>query len=119
MRELYEHWGIMTPEIEEFLSRRYIERIVGCVENVTNKNCALPAGEKKAQIRKMINDPKARAAVSAAVPKSKYMKLMLIPIKMKSTALTYLEAKSFLPLSRAIQSFSQSSKREDKKSERL
>lgn len=47
MRELYEHWGIMTPEIEEFLSRRYIERIVGCVENVTNKNCALPAGEKR------------------------------------------------------------------------
>lgn len=93
MRELYEHWGIMTPEIEEFLSRRYIERIVGCVENVTNKNCTLPAGEKKAQIRKMINDPKARAAVSAAVPKSKYMKLMLIPIKMKSTALTYLEGK--------------------------
>ena len=83
----------MTPEIEEFLSRRYIERIVGCVENVTNKICTLPAGEKKAQIRKMINDPKARAAVSAAVPKSKYMKLMLIPIKMKSTALTYLEGK--------------------------
>ena len=114
MRELYEHWGIMTPEIEEFLSRRYIERIVGCVENVTNKNCTLPAGEKKVQIRKMINDPKARAAVSAAVPKSKYMKLMLIPIKMKSTALTYLEGKVISSVKSGNQSFSQSLKREDK-----
>ncbi|MBR6532841.1 MAG: glycosyltransferase, partial [Clostridia bacterium] len=38
MRDLYAHWGIMNAEIDEFISRRYIERIIGCVENVTNKN---------------------------------------------------------------------------------
>ena len=48
MRELYEHWGIMTPEIEEFLSRRYIERIVGCVETLQTKTApCLPAKKRR------------------------------------------------------------------------
>lgn len=93
MLDLYSHWNVGSPEITEFLSRRYIERLVGCVENVTNKNCTLPAKEKKAQIRQMINDPKAIAACATARPSSKYMKLMLLPIKWKNTTLTYLEGR--------------------------
>lgn len=94
MKDLYSHWGVMSPEIEEFLARRYIERVVGCVENVTNKNCTLSKSEKKAEIKKMISDAKARNAVKTAIPKSSYMKIMLIPIKMNSTALTYLEGRA-------------------------
>lgn len=91
MVDLYKYWNIMNPDVDEFLSRRYIERVVGCVENVTNKNCTLSKSEKKAQIHKMINNEKAIKAVKTAKPKSKYMKIMLAPIKMKSTGLTYLE----------------------------
>ena len=90
MRDLYAYWGIDNEETEEFLSRRYIERVIGCVENVTNKNCTLTAKEKKEEIRKMISAPAARDAVKKAVPKSKHMKILLIPVKHNNVFLTYL-----------------------------
>lgn len=93
MLELYEHWKTDSPEIREFLARRYIERVIGCIENVTNRSCTLSSKEKKAEIKKMISSDRAREAVKAANPNSKYMKLMLMPIKWKNTALTYLEGK--------------------------
>lgn len=93
MVELYEHWGISNAEIDEFLARRYVERLVGCIENVTNKSCTLSSKEKKAHISRMIKSERAKQSVKLAVPKSKYMKLMLLPIKWQNTFLTYLEGK--------------------------
>ena len=93
MLDLYKHWDVDSPEIREFLARRYIERVIGCVENVTNRNCTLTPKEKKAQIKKMISSQSAREAVKIAKPNSKYMKLMLMPIKWNNTPLTYLEGK--------------------------
>ena len=91
MRELYAYWNVSSDEIEEFLSRRYIERVIGCIENVTNKNCTLSGKEKRAEIKKMITSDTAVAAVKHAVPKSKYMKIMLMPIKCQNATLTYWE----------------------------
>ena len=93
MLELYEHWKTDSPEIREFLARRYIERVIGCIENVTNRNCTLSSKEKKAEIKKMISSDRAREAVKTAKPNSNYMKLMLMPIKWNNTLLTYLEGK--------------------------
>lgn len=93
MLDLYEHWQVDSPEIREFLARRYIERVIGCVENVTNRNCTLSAKEKKAEIKKMISSDRAREAVKTAKPNSTYMKLMLLPVKWNSAGLTYLEGK--------------------------
>ena len=90
MRDLYAHWGIMNGEIDEFISRRYIERIIGCVENVTNKNCDLTTNEKKAQIKNMICSETAQNAVKCAKPGSLYMKVLLLPIKWKSVWLMYM-----------------------------
>ena len=90
MEELYAHWNIDTPEVREFLARRYIERIIGCIENVTNKNCTLSAMEKKAQIKKMICSDTAQKAVHTAVPNSSYMKILLMPIKWKCVGLMYM-----------------------------
>lgn len=90
MEELYAHWNIDTPEVREFLARRYIERIIGCVENVTNKNCTLSAKEKKAEIKKMICSDTAQNAVHTAVPNSSYMKILLMPIKWKNVGLMYM-----------------------------
>ncbi|MEG1846651.1 MAG: glycosyltransferase family 2 protein, partial [Oscillospiraceae bacterium] len=84
MIDLYKHWGVSSDASKEFLERRYIERIVGCIENVTNKNCTLSSSEKKEQIKKMISNNKTKKAVKIASPKSLYMKLMLLPIKMQS-----------------------------------
>ena len=92
MHELYEYWGVMTPEVREFLDRRYIERLIGCVENLTNKNCTLSNEEKLREIRYYITTPRAREAVRGADPRSLYMKVMLLPIKFRSTFLTFLES---------------------------
>lgn len=93
MLDLYEHWELDTPETREFLARRYIERVIGCIENVTNRNCTLSPKEKKSEIKKMISSDRARQAVKIAQPNSKYMKLMLLPIKWNNATLTYLEGK--------------------------
>ena len=92
MKDLYAYWNVSSPESPEFLDRRYIERLVGCVENLTNKNCDLPRRAKLKEIRQYITTPRAKEAVANAQPRSSYMKVMLIPFKLRSTLLTYLES---------------------------
>jgi glycosyltransferase EpsJ len=91
MKELYSYWGIDNAEVREFLARRYVERLIGCVENVTNKNCTLSNKEKRKEIKRMISTNTAKAYLKTAEPKSVYMKLMLVPVKMNSACLTKLE----------------------------
>lgn len=93
MEELFAHWGVDTPEVREFLARRYIERIIGCVENVTNRNCPLSSKEKKAEIKRIISTDRVKNAVKTAKPNSKYMKIMLLPIKWNNAGLTYMEGR--------------------------
>ena len=93
MNELFAYWGVDTPESREFLARRYTERLIGCIENVTNKNCTLSRAEKRAEVAKMITTPQARAALSLARPKSSYMKLMLMPLKWRNVTLTMTQSR--------------------------
>ncbi len=93
LKDLYSYWGVENDGVREFLARRYVERLIGCIENVTNKNCNLKAGEKRKEIKKMISASTARAYLKQAKPRSSYMKIMLIPIRMKSATLTYLEGR--------------------------
>lgn len=93
MLTLYKYWGIEDEKSREMIHRRYIERVIGCVENVTNEACDLSSKEKKARIRMMINSKPTRIALKYAKPNSLMMRLMLIPVKMRSTCLTYLEGK--------------------------
>ncbi len=93
MVELYRHWGVDNEQSREFLARRYIERVVGCIENVTNPACTLSAKEKRAEIKRMIQSPTVKALLPIAKPRSRMMKLMLIPIRMGSATLTYLEGR--------------------------
>ena len=92
MKDLYAYWNVSSPESKEFLDRRYIERLVGCVENLTNKNCDLPRRAKLKEIRQYITTTRAKEAVANAQPRSSYMKVMFIPFKLRSTLLTYLES---------------------------
>lgn len=91
MVDLYKHWGIDNENSREFLARRYIERVIGCIENVTNKSCTLSFAEKKSEIQKIISNEKVKQLLPVMQPKSSYMKLMVLPIKMKSAFLTYCE----------------------------
>lgn len=91
MLDLYKHWEIDDEPSREFLARRYIERVVGCVENITNPACTLSGKEKRAEIRRIIQNPRAKEALKAARPRSTMMKLMLLPIRMGSVTLTLWE----------------------------
>lgn len=93
MLDLYRHWGVDDPDSMEMIYRRYSERLVGCVENVTCSDCTLPAAQKRAQIEKMITADHARTALELTKPRSTMMRLMLWPMRKGMPRLTYLEGK--------------------------
>ena len=94
MMNLYKEWHVNNPESKEMIARRYMERFVGCVENITNPKCELTKKEKKQEIKKMLQNPRIDQMGKLAKPHSFYMKMLLLPIKWHCTALTYLEAKT-------------------------
>lgn len=91
MVELYDYWDVKDADSREFIARRYIERIIGCIENVTNPACTLSRREKIAEIRRIILSDTVQALLPVMQPRSAYMKVMLLPIKWKNATLTYLE----------------------------
>lgn len=93
MTDLYKEWGIDDENSREFLARRYIERFIGCVENITNPDCKMSKKEKRAEIKKMLSNPNVKESLKYAKSNSSYMKIMLIPYKMNSALLVYTESK--------------------------
>lgn len=93
MHDLYSHWGVDTPEVREFLARRYAERLVGCIENVTCANCTLTASQKKEQIADMISTPQAKEALHLAKPNTKMMEMIWAPMKSGNVLRTYLQSR--------------------------
>ncbi len=88
MLDLYHHWGLDgDPASMEVIQRRYIERLIGCIENVCNPSCQLSRKEKLEQIRMMITSDRAQQAVMTAHPRSRMMKTMLVPVKAKNARL--------------------------------
>ena len=94
MLDLYHHWGLDgDPASMEVVYRRYIERLVGCIENVCNPSCDLSEVEKIDVIAHMINSDRAQLAVSLARPRSKMMKAILVPIRSRNARLAYREGR--------------------------
>lgn len=93
MVDLYKYWQIRDSRSLEMIARRYIERFVGCIENLTNPKCTLTYKEKCATIKEMLKNRWVVWSLKRARPKSKYMKLMLLPIRWKNIWLILLEAK--------------------------
>lgn len=93
MVSLYENWGIKDEASQEMVARRYAERLIGCIENLTNPNCTLTLSDKRKKVKEIISKPRVSQALTLAKPRSTYMKLMLIPVRWKCVSLTLLEAK--------------------------
>ena len=93
MRELYNYWNLNNSDVEEFLSRRYSERLIGCIENLTNKSCTLTKAQKKQEIKKMIEKPHAKEAFKNTKANSKMMDIMLKPLRSQNVNLAYTEGK--------------------------
>lgn len=93
LQGLYKYWGIDDANSKEFLARRYIERFIGCVENITNPDCQLSGKEKRAIIKDMLKNPNVKNSLNGTKPNSLYMKVMLIPYRLNSPSLIYIESK--------------------------
>jgi len=92
MLDLYEHWGLEgDPASMEMVQRRYIERLVGCIENVCNPQCTLSSAQKRDSVRTMITSERAQLAAAVARPQSRMMAMMIAPIKSKNVGLAMRE----------------------------
>ena len=90
MLDLFRHWGMENqPQAVEFLARRYVERIFGVVENFTCRACPLSTREKRRRIGEILRCPNLEWGLKYMRPGSLVMRLMLIPLKMRSAGLTY------------------------------
>lgn len=94
MVDLYKEWGIDDADSMEMIARRYVERFIGCVENLTNPKCELSYGEKRKQVKEMLSKAHVAESLKLAKPRSSYMKLLLVPLKMKNVTLTLLESQA-------------------------
>ena len=94
MLDLYEHWGLAgDPSSVEMIQRRYVERLVGCIENLCEPSCTLTAAEKLAQAERMVTSDRAQLAVSIARPRSRMMQAMLVPIRRKDARMALAEGR--------------------------
>ena len=94
MLNLYMHWGLLTDTNSlEMISRRYIDRLIECIVNLYNENCDLDNNEKRKLIKQYINNEYTKISLKNSKPKSLYLKIMYIPIKIKNIFLIVLMAK--------------------------
>lgn len=91
LERLYDSWGIHNEQVTEMLARRYIERIVGCFENLTSTKCTLRWKEKRKEVKKILENPRVKRNLDIAHPRSLYMRLLLIPVRLRNVNLILLE----------------------------
>lgn len=88
----FDKWKISRDKYFEFSCRRFIERVLGCIENIYCSD--LNFKHRYIEIAKIIKDPVTRITIKNAMPQSKKIKLMLFPIKIKSILLTMIMGKT-------------------------
>ncbi|MCE5235906.1 MAG: glycosyltransferase family 2 protein [Clostridiaceae bacterium] len=98
--ELYNYWDQHDANSREFLARRYLDRLIGCVANLTNPKCTIPEAQKYFRVKKMLGSPRLKACLRHARPRSTMMRLMLLPYRLKSARLALLQSQ-FIALVKA------------------
>ena len=88
MLDLYKYWNLLNDEKSyEMISRRYIDRLIECITNLQNDKNTLSNEEKNKLIKEYLNHKYTIESIKYAKPKSIYLKVMYIPIKLKSVFL--------------------------------
>ncbi len=90
--ELKEHFRdrqLWNKESREYVSREFIERVAGCIENVFHAGNSIGVGNKYRLIRDMIHHTDVKEASKYAKCKSKKMRFIAMPIKFGLTPLAY------------------------------
>ena len=83
--------GIEYSEYIEFSSRRFVECVLGVIENLFSSN--LNFRSKYQKIKKILNDKLLQTALKNTNSKTLKTKIMLIPLKIKNVLLTMLMGK--------------------------
>ena len=91
--EYFEKWNIPKDIYYEYSCRRYIERVLGCIENVYCSN--MKFNKRYKEIKRIVQDPITQEALKYAKPKSNKIKIMLFPIKMKLVLMTMIMGRTF------------------------
>lgn len=79
--EYFEKWDISKDKYYEFSCRRFIERVLGCLENTYSSQMNFKA--KYNEFKRIISDVDVNNALKNAKFKSKKVKLLVIPIRFK------------------------------------
>lgn len=90
LRKLFKYWDVMGKDGKEYVSRRYVERVVGCIENIFEKGGPRTIKEKLKEIRMISNDKSVQYSIRYACPNSRSIKIVLFLLKYKYTILLYL-----------------------------
>ncbi len=94
MQELYRHWGLDSEEKSlEMVSRRYVDRVIGCVENITCADCNLDIRKKLERIGIMIRSERVSEALKYAHPAAMTSKLLYFSLRLKSPLVMYIEGR--------------------------
>lgn len=93
LQELFRYWRIDDGNTREFLARRYVERLIGCFENVTGRACPMTGREKRQAIRSMMASPNVAECLRLARPRSVMMKLMLLPVRLRCVPWAYVQSR--------------------------
>lgn len=91
---LYRSWGLDGDVASmEMIQSRYLEQLVGCVEGVCGWGSAVPSGEQKTMVAKMIGTERAQLAASVGRPRGNSARAMQAPIKAGNVALACVQAR--------------------------
>ena len=86
----FQELGCLDSRAEEYLGRRYIERLVGCVENECSPESQKSLRQRLNKIKIMLDDNDTAPSADAAKLTSLRIKLLVIPIRRKWYRLTLL-----------------------------
>lgn len=89
-KNYFRELGYLNNQAEEYLSRRYIERLVGCIENECSPESLKSPKERLHKIQEMLDDVYTVPCADNAKLTSLRMKLLVIPIRQKWYRITLL-----------------------------
>lgn len=78
----FKEMHVWNEKSREYVSREFIERVAGCIENVFHAEDSLSSVQKRQLVRHMVSHPDVREASQYAQCRSKKMKIIALPIKM-------------------------------------
>ena len=90
MTAFFNEMGIPRSVYREFLSRRHIERVVGCIENENSPANTRSQSEKYRRVKRMAADEYTQECAKYAEKSGKKMKFIINLIKKKKFLMVYM-----------------------------